>query len=160
MLDVASYLAARIQDQTGLRLPVNLEDETGIERFIYLDLPEAGDGANEEAYSLSLNRDSVILSSGTPEGLFRGVQTLRQLIPFASNDTLAEQPIWPLAGGRIDDLPNVSRRPLRHRDDRPIRVVSVGDHRCRLKRSEISWRLVPPPLRFQVVDNPNGSQAQ
>lgn len=110
LLAVAEFLAARIQDQTGLRLPVNKEDEAGIERFIYLTIPKAEETENKEAYDLRLNRDSVILSAGNPEGIFRGVQTLRQLIPMVSNDTLAERSIWPLAGGQISDVPNFTYR--------------------------------------------------
>ena len=91
LLEVAEFLSGRIQDQTGLRLPVNREDEAGIERFIYLTTADDTDQENKEAYSLSLNRDSVILSAADPEGIFRGVQTLRQLIPMTSNDTLAER---------------------------------------------------------------------
>ena len=110
LVSVADFLAGRIQDRTGLRLPVNNEDEAGIERIIYLTTKNTEAGDNKEAYSLHLNRDSVILSAADPEGIFRGVQTLRQLIPMQSNDTLAEQPIWPLAGGRVDDVPNFAYR--------------------------------------------------
>ena len=110
LLDIAQFLASRIQDQTGLRLPVNREDEAGIERYIYLDITDSEEAQNKEAYSLHVKRDSVILSAGDPEGIFRAVQTFRQLIPMNSNDTLAEQPIWPLAGGRIEDVPNFSYR--------------------------------------------------
>lgn len=110
LLDIAAYLAGRIQEQTGLRLPVNKEDKVGIERYIYLTIPNMEEVQNKEAYSLHLNRDSVILNAGDPEGIFRGVQTLRQLIPMSSNDTLAEQPVWPLAGGQISDVPNYSYR--------------------------------------------------
>ena len=111
VIAIAEYLSDKIRSKTGLILPINKEkDEAGVERFIYLDVAKAEIEANKEAYDLKLNRDSVVLSATDPEGLFRGVQTLRQLIPETSNDTLAEQSIWPLAGGRIEDVPNFGFR--------------------------------------------------
>lgn len=110
MLMIAAYLAEHINSETGLRLPVNQEDPAGIERYIYLNSSGGNATVNPEGYSLTLKKDSVILSATHPEGIFRGVQTLRQLIPEGSNDTLAEHPIWPLAGGRIEDAPNFGFR--------------------------------------------------
>ena len=56
---------------------------------------------SDEAYELYVKNDSIILNAKTAAGAFRGIQTLRQLIPEQSNDTLAEQPMWLIPSGKI-----------------------------------------------------------
>ncbi len=106
---VAEFLAEKIRSKTGLITPINKEDEEGIERYIYLSVEEDPE-ANKEAYKLVMKRDSIILSASDPEGIFRGVQSLRQLIPEEANDSLADRSIWPIPTGKISDEPNFGFR--------------------------------------------------
>ena len=50
------------------------------------------------------------MAAPSAKAAFRGIQTIRQLIPEISNDTLAEYPIWPIATGSIEDHPNFEYR--------------------------------------------------
>ena len=108
--EIGEFLADKIKSVTGLRLPVNGEGPEPVERVIYLDQSNNTEWTSPEAYQLYITQDSIILSSNTPEGAFRGVQTLRQIIPETSNDTLAEQSIWAVPSGKIVDEPQYGYR--------------------------------------------------
>ncbi len=100
MAEVAAFLAGHIELRTGLRLPVDGDGGEDIHRAIYFNrTASSGTGG----YQLYITRDSVLINSPDAEGAFHAVQTLRQLIPEKANDTLAEEPIWPLPTGRITD---------------------------------------------------------
>lgn len=105
-----SYLAEKISEKTGLHLQLNPAEDARGDRNIYL--LKAADTAwqGQEAYSLRISPDSVLLTSATAEGAFRGIQTIRQLIPDSSIDTLAPQPLWPIPAGTIKDRPNFAYR--------------------------------------------------
>ena len=110
MTEVASFLVDKIRQRTDLMLEVNPQEMEEDDPVIYLSHKTDMDWPNSEAYSLSLRQDSIILEAPSAEAVFRGVQTLRQLIPETSNDTLASHPIWPLASGTIEDHPNFEYR--------------------------------------------------
>ena len=66
---------------------------------------------NEANFKVNYTKqDSVILNSNTAEGAFRGIQTIRQLIPETSNDSLAATPIWTIPTGKIIDSPQFEYR--------------------------------------------------
>lgn len=104
---VASFLADRIADKTGIGMPLNPGKDFSPYNGIYLLKNENIKG---EAYELRVGADSILLKAGTAEGAFRGVQTLRQLLPEAPNDTIAAYPIWVIPGGMIQDRPEYGYR--------------------------------------------------
>ena len=101
------FLASNLRDRTGLKLPVNPSRTDTVYQGIHLKQTAGLEG---EAYRLRIGPDSLLLMAGTPEGAFRGVQTLRQLLPENANDTLAEYPIWIIPGGAIEDAPRYAYR--------------------------------------------------
>ena len=107
---VGAFLAEKIKSRIDLDLPINVKGEEPIERIIYINQSDSIELDSPEAYQLYITQDSVVINSNSAEGAFRGVQTLRQIIPFESNDTLAEQRIWPIPTGKIVDNPNFSFR--------------------------------------------------
>lgn len=109
-LDVAKFLSEKIKWQTQLDIPVNPTSNTSAERIIYIDQIENSANADKEAYELSITQDSIILNVRTAEGAFRGVQTLRQIIPEISNDTLSETRMWLIPSGKITDNPHYDYR--------------------------------------------------
>ena len=108
--EVGDFLSAKIQSKTGLRLPVNDTEGSTVERIIYINQTDDLNLGKDEAYQLYITKDSVILNAKTAEGAFRAVQTLRQVIPEKSNDTLNEHTIWPIPSGKIMDEPNFAFR--------------------------------------------------
>jgi hexosaminidase len=108
--EVGTFLANKLKSKTNLTIPVNSEGANTIERVIYINQSDSIDLESPEAYQLYINQDSIIINANTAEGAFRGIQTLRQLVPIESNDTLALQKIWPVPSGKIVDNPNFGYR--------------------------------------------------
>ena len=104
------FLAEKIREKTGLHLQLNPKEEAKGERNIFILKAVDSAWQGEEAYRLHISADSVLLTAGTAEAAFRGIQTIRQLIPDNSIDTLAPQPLWPIPSGKIKDRPNFSYR--------------------------------------------------
>lgn len=63
-----------------------------------------------EGYELIVTRDGVRLSAGEPNGLFYGVQTLRQLLPWSVEHRAAVGRHLRLPGARITDTPRFAWR--------------------------------------------------
>ena len=108
--EVGSFLADKIKAKTNLRLAVNVADAGKVNRMIFINQSDSEELEGPEAYQLYISKDSIIVNAKTSEGAFRGIQTLRQLIPETSNDTLTEMPIWPIPTGKILDEPNFEFR--------------------------------------------------
>ena len=68
----------------------------------------------DEGYQLSISADSVRITGATPAGVFRGVQTLRQLFPAAIEMELTygrrAAPAWSVPPGTITDRPRFAWR--------------------------------------------------
>ncbi|MEM1259322.1 MAG: family 20 glycosylhydrolase [Bacteroidota bacterium] len=107
---VGQFLASKIASRLNLAIPVNTTTSETVERIIYINQTETLDSSAPEAYQLYIKTDSILLNARTAAGAFRGVQTLRQLIPEKSNDTLTTQPMWLIPSGKIDDAPNFEYR--------------------------------------------------
>jgi len=107
---VGNFLAEKIESKTGLKIPVNATTEVTLDRIIYINQTDTLNIKGKEAYQLYITKDSIVLNATTAEGAFRGVQTLRQLIPEQANDTLNKHKIWPVPTGKIMDSPNFEHR--------------------------------------------------
>lgn len=103
--EVGELLSKNIKEQTDLDIPVNINEIPGRQGVIYINQSDSLELNAPEAYQLYISADSVILNSNTAEGAFRGIQTLRQVIPETSLDTIAEYKIWPIPTGKIIDNP-------------------------------------------------------
>ena len=85
---VAEQLAGLLRPATGFALKTS----EGTGGNIRLLIDTSGVWKPEE-YRLSVTKKKVTLTSATPEGLFRGIQTIRQLLPPQSE-----------AGSRVSDV--------------------------------------------------------
>lgn len=107
--EVAEYLGGLLRPATGFPLPV-------VERYdlskpgITLQLGDAGPRVGEEGYLLTVARDEITLQANTTDGLFAGVQSLRQLFPAAINKSTVQQQDWTVSGGTVVDYPRFARR--------------------------------------------------
>ncbi len=108
--EAGKFLADKIKAKTNLDIKVNVDAIPDLETVIYINQSENTDLDGTEAYQLNITQDSVILNSSTAAGIFRGIQTLRQIIPETSNDTLADTKIWMIPTGEIIDSPQFEYR--------------------------------------------------
>jgi hexosaminidase len=104
---IAEFLASRLRPATGFNLEVGAaKDESGGIRLALT----ADDALGDEGYTLSVDDEGINLSANKPAGLFRGVQTLRQLLPADIEKTTKQEGPWTIAGGTIRDIPAYSFR--------------------------------------------------
>ncbi|NJB37558.1 family 20 glycosylhydrolase [Croceivirga sp. JEA036] len=107
---VGQFLANKIKEVTPLELGVNTSIDESVRRIIYITKTDSLAQDSPEAYELYIQNDTILLSARTAAGAFRGVQTLRQLIPEAANDTLSSSPMWLIPSGKIIDAPQYAYR--------------------------------------------------
>jgi hexosaminidase len=104
---VGDYLAGLLRRPTGYLLPVSAGGAGP--GGIALQLAD-DDRLGEEGYRLEVTAGSATLLAGRPAGLFRGVQTLRQLLPPAVERPARQPGPWRIPGGRIADRPRFAWR--------------------------------------------------
>ena len=108
--NVGLFLSQKIKSKTSLDIPVNDTLSETNNRIIYINKIENSTTTNDEAYQLLIGKDSIIINASSAEGAFRGIQTLRQIIPHKSNDTLTTHKMWLIPTGEINDSPNFGYR--------------------------------------------------
>ncbi|PRX54114.1 family 20 glycosylhydrolase [Flagellimonas meridianipacifica] len=111
---VGQFLSKKIQFRTTLSLPLNAstepENQDAPENSIFILESKNTALSASESYELEIKQDSILIQAPTPEAAFRGVQTLLQLIPEKSNDTLTNSSLWVIPAGKITDRPTFGYR--------------------------------------------------
>ncbi|HJU68256.1 MAG TPA: beta-N-acetylhexosaminidase [Gemmatimonadaceae bacterium] len=97
-------LAALLRPATGFPIPV-VGDTTRV-GAIALRL---NTNATGEAYEITVTRDSIRIS-GTAPGIFRGVQTLRQLMPASVESDMQVSGQWTVPAVTVSDQPRFAWR--------------------------------------------------
>lgn len=105
---IARYLGERLKPATGLSLELVPSDEAG-NVSIYLELL-ADDSTGEEGYNLDITSGFLRLSASTTAGLFRGVQTIVQLLPASIEEKTIQEGPWQIPTGTISDRPDYAYR--------------------------------------------------
>jgi hexosaminidase len=77
------FLKESIKQQTGLELTTKNSHKIGSR--IHLILEPESQFPNKEAYQLNILGDRAVIYASSNQGLFYGIQTLLQLIPFTTN---------------------------------------------------------------------------
>jgi hexosaminidase len=68
--------------------------------------------ASREGYKLSVKKDLILLEAQTPQGVFYGMQTLRQLLPFQIERPYISNAEWSVPCVEIEDAPRFAYRGL------------------------------------------------
>lgn len=105
---IAALLAGYIKDAGGPSLPVKPLTGAKPKGAVILAL-DGKAPAGKESYELAVNRDGVLLRAREPEGIFRGTQTLRQMLLAAK---AAGEKKLSLTFVSITDAPRFSWRGL------------------------------------------------
>jgi hexosaminidase len=107
--NIGQLLADILKPSTGFGLEVNLTSEAPEKGNIVLMLStEAQHG--DEGYELSITEDQLTLIAGKPAGLFRGIQTIRQLLPVKVELASKQEGPWEIPTGKIVDQPEYEYR--------------------------------------------------
>jgi hexosaminidase len=106
---IGHFLSGKLKPSTGFDISVSKTDKAP-EQGIFLTLSKANSGLGAEGYQLSIKEELITLSALTPAGIFRGVQTLRQLFPAAIESDSLQQGAWEIATAEITDSPKYEWR--------------------------------------------------
>nr|WP_307831981.1 beta-N-acetylhexosaminidase [Prauserella cavernicola] len=106
---VGTYLAEVLRPATGFELPVDSSARSK-GPGISLLLGKGGADVGEQGYQLDVAKSGITVRAETPEGLFAGVQTLRQLLPAQVEADQTFSRTWTVPGGRIVDEPRFEYR--------------------------------------------------
>ncbi|MFE2910266.1 beta-N-acetylhexosaminidase [Kitasatospora indigofera] len=106
---IADQLAAGLRRSTGLALPVT--DDHGARDGIDLALdPALPEETGPEGYRLQADGHGVRITARTEEGLYRGTQTLRQLLPAEADSRTPASADWTVPPVGITDRPRYAYR--------------------------------------------------
>jgi len=106
---VAEHLADILRPSTGYTLPIIPSSEASTNNSIHFQISNL-ETVLDEAYSLVISDKAVTLSGNTASGVFRGIQTLRQLFPAKIEMKSAQPGPWRIATGKITDSPEYAYR--------------------------------------------------
>ncbi len=103
LLFIGQYLADHLNPSTGFGTQVKVGKGTFSAGNIYLTTVDADAALGEEGYELTVISERVRLAAPHPAGLFRGMQTLRQLLPASIEKSAAQPGPWLIPAGTIRD---------------------------------------------------------
>jgi len=114
---IGSYLANKLNPAVGETihvlphvLPTAADRQVG---SFYLTTVGGDPTLGDEGYQLTITPDWITLLAYKPAGLFRGIQTIRQLLPptmEAAQESAASSDVWIIAAGVIRDYPRFAWR--------------------------------------------------
>lgn len=109
LIPLAHSLKEAIQERTGLALAVAVGNTSYGRGDLLLTLTgEVAESRKEEAYHLDIGKKLIRIEAARASGIFRAIQTLRQLIPLEQQDEEKEQ--WKIPTGAITDYPQYAYR--------------------------------------------------
>lgn len=107
---IGSYLAEKINPSTGFAIEVISGEGQPGKGDILLTLGENDAELGDEGYEVIITDKVLTVKANKPAGIFRGIQTVRQLLPAGiESDTLQEGP-WVIPTGTIRDFPAYGHR--------------------------------------------------
>lgn len=109
---VAETFAARVRAATGFELPV-VDGEPAASDLAFVVAGGEAPGGAAEGYTLASGDDGVRIGADTAEGLFRGTQSLRQLLPAEIERADAASPPvggWTVPAASVADAPRFAYR--------------------------------------------------
>lgn len=107
---IAVYLSDLIAPATGFKPKVKELISPLGSRGISLILNDEKSSLGEEAYELTIDSRKITLEAFKPAGLFRGIQTIRQLLPAQIEADSIQETAWLIASGSIKDYPQYTYR--------------------------------------------------
>ncbi len=110
LMQVGRYLAGKLQPVTGFMTEVKSIEGEPKPGNIYLTLADLDEKLGDEGYELTITKQMVRVAARKPAGLFRGIQTIRQIVPAERDSVTAKSGSLKIAAGTIVDYPEYSYR--------------------------------------------------
>ena len=167
MKRVGEFLAKKLRPATGFSMVVEKNNpdkigtgSTSTKGNIYFSLLKNKTNLGEEGYELTISEDIIRLSANQAQGIFRGVQTLLQLLPANIEKTTLQNEAWEIATGAITDYPNYEYRGAMIDVSRHFfgveKVKEYIDHLTRYKMNKLHIHLTDDQgWRIEIKKWPN-----
>jgi hexosaminidase len=110
LLKIGEYLAGKLRSATGFDLKVSSTTGSPKSGNIYVTTTGTDATLGEEGYELTITDDLLTIAAAKPAGAFRGIQTVRQLLPDSIELTSVQKGPWEISTGTIRDYPQYSLR--------------------------------------------------
>lgn len=107
---IGRTLADKLNAATGYNIGVAASAGLPGDGNIQLTTSDANPSLGEEGYSLTVTTTSVSIRAANPVGVFRGIQTVLQLLPAEIETTTAQDTPWLISAGTITDRPRFGWR--------------------------------------------------
>jgi hexosaminidase len=105
LIQIGQYLADKLNPSTGLGIEVKTTTEAPAPGNIFLSVAGNDNELGDEGYQLTITDKLVHLVANKPAGLFRGIQTIRQILPAKVEFSTKQKGPWKLATGTVRDYP-------------------------------------------------------
>lgn len=110
LLKVGNFLLEKLNPATGFNFTTSFSDKENAYNTIYLFISKNKKQLGNEGYELTITEDNIRLEGNSAAGIFRGVQTLLQLLPETIEKKTLQADPWEIASGTIYDFPNYKYR--------------------------------------------------
>ena len=110
LMNIGHYLANLIKPATGFDLEVKSGVTMSNSNSIYLSISKLESEFGKEGYKLKITGKNVSINANSLEGVFYGIQTLRQILPKEIEASTKQKKSWFIATGEIYDYPQYEYR--------------------------------------------------
>lgn len=107
---IGNYLAAMLRPLTGFEWDVKDKDGQPKKEFIHLTNAANDQSLGEEGYLLDISEEGISIKANRAAGVFRGIQTLRQILPDSIELGSKHSGSFVVPTGTIRDFPSYSYR--------------------------------------------------
>ncbi|MDR3597396.1 family 20 glycosylhydrolase [Clostridium sp.] len=109
---IAEFIKGKLKASTGFELNI-IKGDNPPNNGIYLTTLGSEEDKGNEGYRMIITLENVKIIAYKPEGISRGAQTLRQLLPAdIEKDTVVTDVEWSIPVSTIDDKPEYAYRGL------------------------------------------------
>ena len=110
LFKAGNYLASLLNPATGFNLKTEIGSEKEVTNNIHLKISNLDTKFGDEGYKLRIDEDKISLEANSVEGIIRGIQTIRQVLPNEIEASNKIEQSWYMATGEIQDYPDYKYR--------------------------------------------------
>jgi hexosaminidase len=110
LLKTGQYLTEKLESLSGLILEAISISGTPGSGNIYLTISDQEDRLGDEGYRLDITKKLLKVSANKPEGLFRGIQSILQMVTLTPDSLKGKDGRLKIATGTVEDYPEYSYR--------------------------------------------------